>query len=73
MYFLINISDLIDNITSDAKLFDDDTLLFTVMYDKKAAAHQLNCDLKVINLIKPTSGKYSLILVKSDFLNLSNL
>ena len=48
LFFLVYINDLVDNISSDAKLFADDTSLFTVVYDEKIAAEQLNRDLKII-------------------------
>ena len=40
LLFLVYINDLVDNISSDAKLFFDDTSLFTVVYDE--ATEQLN-------------------------------
>ena len=49
LLFLIYINDLVDNISSEAKLFADDTALFTVVYDVDIAADQLNRDLKVIS------------------------
>ena len=49
LLFLIYINDLVDNISSEAKLFADDTSLFTVVYDVDIAADQLNRDLKVIS------------------------
>ena len=49
LLFLIYINDLVDNISSEAKLFADDTSLFTVVYDLDIAAGQLNRDLKVIS------------------------
>ena len=45
---LIYINDLVDDVSSDAKLFADDTSLFTVVYDETVAADQLNRDLKVV-------------------------
>ena len=48
LLFLVYINDLVDNISSDAKLFADDTSLFTVVYDENIAAEQLNRDLKII-------------------------
>ena len=48
LFFLININDLVDDLGSDAKLFADDTSLFTVVYDETVAADQLNKDLKVV-------------------------
>ena len=49
LLFLLYINDLVDNISSQAKLFADDTSLFTVVYDVDIAADQLNRDLKVIS------------------------
>ena len=49
LFFLVYINDLVDDISSDAKLFADDTSLFTVVYDKDVAADQLNKDLKIIS------------------------
>ena len=46
--FLVYINDLVDNISSDAKLFADYTSLFTVVYDENIATEQLNRDLKII-------------------------
>ena len=36
--FLIYINDLVDNLSSEAKLFADDTSLFSVIYDEKITA-----------------------------------
>ena len=49
LFFLVYINDLVDNISSDAKLFADDTSLFTVVYDIDVAADKLNRDLEVIS------------------------
>ena len=49
LFFLVYINDLVDNISSDAKLFADDTSLFTVVYDVDVAADKLNRDLEVIS------------------------
>ena len=49
LFFLVYINDLVDNISSDAKLFVDDTSLFTVVYDVDVAADKLNRDLEVIS------------------------
>ena len=46
LLFLIYINDLVDNISSEAKLFADYTSLFTVVYDVDIASDQLNRDLK---------------------------
>ena len=48
LLFLAYINDLVDNISSDAKLFADDTSLFTVVYDKNIATEELNRGLKII-------------------------
>ena len=45
LFFLVYINDLVENVSSDAKLFADDTSLFTVVY----AADQSDRDLKVIS------------------------
>ena len=47
--FLVYINDLLDDLSSDAKLFADDTSLFTIVYDENIAAEQLNNDLKIIS------------------------
>ena len=49
LFFLIYINDLVDGLSSDAKLFADDTSLFTIVYDENIAASQLNNDLKIIS------------------------
>ena len=49
LLFLVYINDLVDNISSEAKLFADDTSLFTVVYDVDIAADQLNRDLEIIS------------------------
>ena len=49
LLFLIYINDLVDNISSEAKLFADDTSQFTVVYDVGIAADQLNSDLEIIS------------------------
>ena len=58
LFFLIYINDLVDDLSSDAKFFADDTSLFTVVYDETVAADQLNRYLK-LSLIGLTSGKCS--------------
>ena len=47
--FLVYINDLVENVSSDARLFADDTSLFTVGYDKVVAATQLDSDLEIIS------------------------
>ena len=49
LFFLIYINDLVDNISSESKLFADDTSLFTVVYDFDIAANRLNRDLEIIS------------------------
>ena len=47
--FLIYISDLADNLSSNVKLFADDTYLFSVVHDVNASTRELNDDPKKIN------------------------
>ena len=47
--FLIYINDLSDNLTSNAKLFTDDTSLFSVAHDVDISAKEINDDLKEVN------------------------
>ena len=47
--FLVPFNDLVENVSSDAQLFADDTSLFTVLYEKEVAATQLNSDLEIIS------------------------
>ena len=49
LFFLIYINDLVDNISSEAKLFANDASLFTVVYDIDIAANKLNRDLEIIS------------------------
>ena len=49
LFFLIYINDPVDNVSSEAKLFADDTPLFTVVYDVDIAADKLNRDLDIIS------------------------
>ena len=49
LFFMIYINDLVDGLSSDAKLFADDTSLFTIVYDENIVASQLNNDLKIIS------------------------
>ena len=46
LLFLIYINDLSDNLSSNAKLFDNDTSLFSVVHDINTSAIELNSDLK---------------------------
>ena len=47
--FLIYINDLVDNLSSEAKLFADDTSLFSVVYDESVIAEKRNKDLETIS------------------------
>ena len=49
MLFLIYINDLSDNLSSNVKLFADDTSLFSVIHDINISAGELNEDLKKIS------------------------
>ena len=40
---------LVDDLSSDAKLFPNNISLFTIVYDENIAAEQLNNDLKIIS------------------------
>ena len=49
LLFLIYINDLPDGLSSNTKLFADDTSLFSVVHDMNTSAIELNNDLKKIN------------------------
>ena len=49
LLFLIYINDLFDNLSSSAKLFADDTSLFSVTHDVNVSARELNDDLRKIS------------------------
>ena len=49
LLFLIYINDSSDNLTSNAKLFADDTSLFSVVRNVNTSAKELNDDLKEVN------------------------
>ena len=49
LFFLIHINDLTDGNTSIAKLFADDTSLFSVVQNKNNSASQLNNDLNKVS------------------------
>ena len=49
LLFLIYINDLSDNLTSNAKLFADETSLISVVDDVNTSAKELNDDLKNVN------------------------
>ena len=48
LFFFIYINDLVENLSPAAKLFDDDTSLFSVVYDESVTAEKLNKDLETI-------------------------
>ena len=49
MLFLIYINDLTEGLTTDVKLFADDTSLFSVVHDTQTSENDLNKDLEIIN------------------------
>ena len=49
LLFLIYINDLSDGLSTNAKLFADDTSLFSVVHDIKTTANDLNKDLEMMN------------------------
>ena len=50
LLFLVYINDLVDGLSSNAKLFADDTFsLFSVIHDVEISANKLNNDLYQIN------------------------
>jgi len=48
LFFLIYINDLTENLKCNAKLFADDTSLFTIVQDPFSAANDMNHDLELI-------------------------
>ena len=49
LFFLIYLNDIADHVSSEARLFADNTSLFTVVYDVDIAADKLNRDLDIIS------------------------
>ena len=49
LLFLIYINDLTEGLTTNVKLFADDTSLFSVVHDTQTSANHLNKDLEIIN------------------------
>ena len=49
LFFIIYINDLTDGLLSKAKLFADDTSLFSIVFDSKQSAIELNSDLNKIS------------------------
>ena len=68
LWFLIYINDLSDNLTSNVKLFADDTSLFSVAHDVNTSTKELNNDLKkVLGLtIGIPNGKWVSILIRAN-------
>ena len=56
--FLIYINNLLDNLTRKAKLFADDTSLFSIIHEVYTSAKELNDDLKML-MIRLSNGKWS--------------
>ena len=56
--FFIYINDLSDGLSSNAKLFTDDTSLFLVVHDINTSAIELKSDLKKTAMIRPLNGKW---------------
>ena len=48
LLFLIYINDLSDDLTTNVKLFSDDTLLFSIVHNMNTSTINLNSDLKKI-------------------------
>ena len=48
LFFLVYINDLTEDLRCNAKLFADDTSLFTIVHDPNAAASDINHDLDII-------------------------
>ena len=65
LLFLIYISDLSDNLTSNAKLFADDTSLFSVVHDVNTSAKELNEYLKKL-IIRLSDGNWISILSRAN-------
>ncbi len=50
LFFLVYINDLVDNVHSDARMFADDTSLFSVVNEVNRTAEDLNRDLETVRL-----------------------
>ena len=50
LFFLIYINDLVGNVKCDAKMFADDTSLYSVVVDERKTAEDLNRDLETVRL-----------------------
>ena len=49
LFFLVYINDLVDSLSSNARLFADDISLFSVIHDVDISVKELNNDLQQIN------------------------
>ena len=49
LFFLVYITDLVDGLSSNARLFADDISLFSVTHDVDISVKELNNDLQQIN------------------------
>ena len=49
LFFLVYINDLSDDLSSNLKLFADDTSLFSVVHNKNTSAKELNNNLRKIS------------------------
>ena len=49
LFFLVYINDLVDGLSSNARLFADDISLFSVIHDVDISVKELNNDLQRIN------------------------
>ena len=58
IYIYIYISHLSDDLSSNPKLFSEDTSLFSVVHDENTSAKELNNDLRYGKLVtEPINGK----------------
>ena len=57
LLFVIYINDLLDNLSSNVKLFADDASLFSAIHDINVSAGELNEDLKKKSAIGLFNGK----------------
>ena len=57
LLFVIYINDLLDNLSSNVKLFADDTSLFSAIHDINVSAGELNEGLKKKSAIGLFNGK----------------
>ena len=65
-FFLVYINNLVENVSLDARLFADDTSLFTVVYDKEVAATQLNSDLEWKMQFNPDKNMQAIQVIFSE-------